>query len=88
MPEMGESQAVEAAEPAQAQSAEQQAAHEEVAALAVSVDDFSALEERVHRTVDLVKREREARKAAESARRGRGAGAGAVAEGGGTCRAS
>ncbi|MGO8757001.1 MAG: hypothetical protein ACLQG3_02640 [Terracidiphilus sp.] len=61
MPETWEGQAVEA------QAAEQpQAAHEEASALAVSVDDFAALEERVHRTVDLVKREREARKAAET----------------------
>ncbi len=58
MPETWEGQAVEA------QAAEQpQAAHEEASALAVSVDDFAALEERVHRTVDLVKREREARSA-------------------------
>ena len=34
-------------------------------ALAVSGDDFSALEERVLRAVDLVKRERQARAAAE-----------------------
>jgi uncharacterized coiled-coil protein SlyX len=34
-------------------------------ALTVSVDDFSALEERIRRTVDLVKRERQARAAAE-----------------------
>ncbi len=41
------------------------AAHEEPGALAVSVDDFSALEERVRRAVDVVKRERLARVAAE-----------------------
>jgi len=34
-------------------------------ALAVSVDDFSALEDRVLRAVELVKRERQARGAAE-----------------------
>jgi hypothetical protein len=34
-------------------------------ALTVSVDDFAALEERIHRAVELVKREREARAAAE-----------------------
>ena len=34
-------------------------------ALTVSADDFSALEERIHRTVELVKRERQARAAAE-----------------------
>lgn len=34
-------------------------------ALALSVDDFSALEERVLRAVDLVKKERQARAAAE-----------------------
>ena len=39
--------------------------HEEPGALAVSVDDFSALEERVKRAVDVVKRERLARVAAE-----------------------
>ena len=39
---------------------------EESGALAVSVDDFSALEDRVRRTVDVVKRERHARIAAEA----------------------
>jgi len=34
-------------------------------ALTVSVDDFSTLEERIHRAVELVKRERQARAAAE-----------------------
>jgi len=34
-------------------------------ALTVSVDDFSALEERIHRAVELIKRERDARVAAE-----------------------
>jgi len=43
-----------------------QAAREEPAALALSVDDFSALEERVRRAVDVVKRERQARMAAEA----------------------
>ncbi|MGA2569361.1 MAG: hypothetical protein ABSF23_02470 [Terracidiphilus sp.] len=69
MPEMWESEAVEAAEAreAEALAAEPpQTAPEESSALAVSVDDFAALEERVYRTVDLVKREREARKAAET----------------------
>jgi len=37
----------------------------EQAALTLSVDDFSALEERVVRTIELVKRERQARTAAE-----------------------
>ena len=37
----------------------------EPGALAVSVGDFSALEERIHRTVELVKRERQARVTAE-----------------------
>lgn len=37
----------------------------ETGALAVSVDEFSALEERIQRAVDLVKRERQARAAAE-----------------------
>ena len=44
----------------------QQAGHEEAGALAVSVDDFSALEERVRRAVDVVKRERQGRAAAEA----------------------
>ena len=44
------------------QSEEQHRAdHEEAVALAVSVDDFSALEERVRRAVEVVKRERQAR---------------------------
>jgi chromosome segregation ATPase len=43
-----------------------QATREEPAALALSVDDFSALEERVRRAVDVVKRERQARMAAEA----------------------
>ena len=37
----------------------------EPASLALSAADFSALEERIVRTVDLVKRERQARAAAE-----------------------
>ena len=44
---------------------QQQAGHDEPIALAVSADDFSALEERVRRTVDVVKRERQARASAE-----------------------
>jgi hypothetical protein len=39
--------------------------HNESAALALSADDFSALEERVVRAVELVKRERLARTAAD-----------------------
>jgi chromosome segregation ATPase len=35
-------------------------------ALAVSADDFAALEERIHRAVELVKRERQARAGAEA----------------------
>lgn len=46
-------------------SEQQQAVQEEPVALAVSVDDFSALEERIRRAVSLVKREREARAMAE-----------------------
>ncbi len=42
------------------------AALEEPGTLAVSADDFSALEERVKRAVDLVKQERKARAEAES----------------------
>ena len=44
----------------------QQAGHEEPVALAVSADDFSALEERARRAVDVVKRERQARAAVEA----------------------
>jgi chromosome segregation ATPase len=40
--------------------------HEEPPALAVSVDDFAALEERIRRAVELVKRERQARAGAET----------------------
>ena len=39
---------------------------EEPAALAVSADDFAALEERIRRAVELVKRERQARTEAEA----------------------
>ena len=38
----------------------------ESAALAVSVDDFAALEDRIRRAVELVKRERQARAEAEA----------------------
>ena len=38
----------------------------EPAALAVSADDFAALEERIRRAVELVKRERQARAGAET----------------------
>lgn len=44
---------------------EPQAALAEQGTLAVSADEFAALEDRVRRTVDLVKRERQARAAAE-----------------------
>jgi chromosome segregation ATPase len=43
-----------------------QHSHEEPAALAVSADDFAALEERIRRAVELVKRERQARAGAEA----------------------
>jgi chromosome segregation ATPase len=39
---------------------------EESPALAVSADDFAALEERIHSAVELVKRERQARAGAEA----------------------
>jgi len=39
--------------------------HVESSALTLSVDEFSALEERIQRTVNLVKQERQARAAAE-----------------------
>jgi chromosome segregation ATPase len=38
----------------------------EPASLAVSEDDFASLEERIHRAVELVKRERQARAEAEA----------------------
>lgn len=54
-------------EPVEPQSEQpNQAVQEETSALAVSVDDFAALEERVRRAVDVVKREREARAEAET----------------------
>jgi len=43
-----------------------QQTHEEPAALAVSAGDFAALEERIRRAVELVKRERQARAGAEA----------------------
>jgi len=46
--------------------AEPRVAVEEQGTLAVSADDFSALEERVARAVDLVKQERKARAEAEA----------------------
>jgi chromosome segregation ATPase len=45
---------------------DQQHTHEEPPALAVSIDDFAALEERIRRAVELVKRERQARAGAEA----------------------
>lgn len=60
-----------AEEPAAGQSGQTEQAEQaaepaaESGALALSVDDFSALEERILRTVDLVKRERQARAEAE-----------------------
>lgn len=45
---------------------EDQQVQEETGALAVSVDDFSALEDRVRRAVDVVRKERHARIAAEA----------------------
>jgi septal ring factor EnvC (AmiA/AmiB activator) len=45
--------------------AEPQTANEDSGTLAVSADDFSALEERVKRAVDLVKQERRTRAEAE-----------------------
>jgi len=44
---------------------EPQEAVAEQGTLAVSADEFSALEERVHRAVEVVKRERQARASAE-----------------------
>ena len=59
---MSESEAAVATE----NEEQRQAGHDERVALAVSADDFSALEERVRRAVDVVKRERQARAAVES----------------------
>ena len=51
---------------AEAQNGQQpHSSNGEVTALAVSADDFSALEERILRTVELVKHERSVRAAAE-----------------------
>lgn len=50
---------------AEAQNGRQPQAHGEGAALAVSADDFSALEERILRAVELLKLERSARASAE-----------------------
>ena len=54
-------------EVAEEQQAEQDAVGSvvEPASLALSADDFSALEERILRAIELVKRERQARTAAE-----------------------
>jgi chromosome segregation ATPase len=70
MPEsFWESQATVEAQPETAESqpaAEPQEQAADAGALAVSVDDFSALEERILRAVGLVKEERLARTAAET----------------------
>lgn len=61
--------AAETASPTASQTAHEdqpQLSHEEPAALAVSADDFAALEERIRRAVELVKRERQARAEAEA----------------------
>jgi chromosome segregation ATPase len=49
-----------------ASEAEPQHPPEEPVALAVSADDFAALEERIHRAVELVKRERQTRAEADA----------------------
>jgi chromosome segregation ATPase len=49
-----------------ASEVEPQQTHEESPALAVSADDFAALEERIRRAVEMVKRERQARAGAEA----------------------
>jgi hypothetical protein len=59
----GPATAPETAEAGQQEMGNMQA--EQASALAVSADDFSALEERVVRAVTLVKQERQARAAAE-----------------------
>jgi len=43
----------------------QNGAHQESGALTLSMDDFAALEDRIRRAVDLVKRERQGRALAE-----------------------
>jgi chromosome segregation ATPase len=62
----------EAVEEAQPEERADEQPHEHIAdaaaessALTLSVDEFSALEERIQRTVNLVKQERQARAAAE-----------------------
>jgi predicted RNase H-like nuclease (RuvC/YqgF family) len=57
-----EAQPEEQAEPVAEQAAE---LAEEASAVTLSVDEFSALEERIQRTVNLVKFERQARATAE-----------------------
>jgi septal ring factor EnvC (AmiA/AmiB activator) len=53
-------------EPETAEEAEAEQPAADPGALSVSVDDFSALEERILRAVELVKRERQMRAAAEA----------------------
>jgi len=53
------------AQPEAQHEAEPQEPSAEPEALTMSVDDFAALEERIVRAVDMVKRERQARAAAE-----------------------
>ena len=60
-----ESEAVQEPQPDLNQQFEQQVAATQPETLALSADDFSALEERVLRAVELVKRERMARTEAE-----------------------
>jgi hypothetical protein len=59
--EVTESEVVEEAQ----QAEQQEEAFAEPEAVALTADDFAALEERILRTVNLVKRERTARAAAE-----------------------
>jgi hypothetical protein len=59
------SEAVEEAQPEERSAEPVAEPRAESSALTLSVDEFSALEERVQRTVNLVKQERQARVAAE-----------------------
>jgi hypothetical protein len=60
-----ESEVAEEKQPEQLAEKPAEEPAEEASSLALSVDEFSALEERVLRAVDLVKRERQTRAAAE-----------------------
>jgi chromosome segregation ATPase len=60
-----EPEVAEGAQPETQPEAQSQELSSDAGALTLSVDDFSALEDRIRRAVDLVKQERQARAAAE-----------------------